>query len=189
MTLNSHVDCHRMAFILLSEATDHVSHQVPNECTRVGHILKSITSKDAKVLAAIAAIAAIEMDDAGMREDFEDAVAFRAPTCPVAKIQYNKRVGFDSATIAATSGGPGIGKAGVELRYHKRPAFLTLSQEQRNKLILHNATVDGGKYKGARKNIGQKRKSNSGVEGGSSDKKLKKLVRRNEWRPEDQSSR
>ena len=76
---------------------------------------------------------------------------FFAPTFPVANKQSNKRIGFDSAAIAATSGGPGIDKTGVELRYHKRPAFLDLSQEQRDELIVHYATVDGGKYKGASK--------------------------------------
>ena len=173
MTLNIHVDRHQTAFILLLEATNHVSHQVLNERTRVVHLLQSITSKDANVLVAIAAI---EMYDAGMREDFEDAVAFLAPTCPVAKKQSNKRVGFYSATIAATSGGLGIGKTGVELQYHKIPAFLALSQEQRDKLIAHTSTVYGGKYKGAIKTTGQKRKSNSGGGGGLSDKKLKALV-------------
>ena len=139
---------------------------------RVGHLLQSITSKDAKV---VTAITAIEMDDAGIREDFEDTMEFLAPTCPVAKKQSNKRVGFDSATTVATSGGPGIGKTGVELRYHKRPDILALSQKQRDELIAPNATVYGGKYKGASKIPGQKRKLNSGG-GGSSDKKLKALV-------------
>ena len=43
---------------------------------RVGHLLQSITSKDAKV---VTAITAIEMDDAGIREDFEDTMEFLAP--------------------------------------------------------------------------------------------------------------
>ena len=75
-----------------------------------------------------------------------------------------------------TSNLPGIDKTGVELRYHKILAFLALSQEQRDEIIAHNATVDDIKYKGARKNPGQKHKSNSGRGGGSSDKKLKALV-------------
>ena len=125
MTLKSHVDRHRTDFISLPETTSHVSHQVPNERTRVGHLLQSITSKDDKVLAAITAI---EMDDTEMRKDFEDAVAFIAPTCPVAKKQSNKRVGYYFTTIAATSGGLGIGKTRVEIRYYKRPGFPALSQ-------------------------------------------------------------
>ena len=163
MTLKSHVDRHWTASISLSEATDHVSHQVPNERTIVGHLLQSITRKYAKV---IAAITAIEMDNAGMSKDFKDAVAFIALTWSVAKKQSKKRVQFDSATIAATICGPVIGKTGVEIRYHKRPASLALSQEQRHKLIAHNATVDGGKYKLASKTSGHKRKSNSVGGGG-----------------------
>ena len=72
--------------------------------------------------------------------------------------------------------GPGIGKTGVDLCYHKRPDFLALSQEKSDKLITHNATVDGGKHKGYSNNPGQKRKSNSGGGGGSPDKNLKALV-------------
>ena len=78
MNLKSNVDRHQIAFILLSEATDHVSHQVPNEHTRVGHLLQIITSRDAKVLAAITSI---KTEDTGICGDFEDAVAFLAPTC------------------------------------------------------------------------------------------------------------
>ena len=34
--LKAHIDCHKSAFVSLSEASDNVSHQLPNDCTRVG---------------------------------------------------------------------------------------------------------------------------------------------------------
>ena len=80
-TLEKHIDRHWAAFVSLSKATDHVSHQIPKNRTRVGYLIDSIESKDAKVFLGLAAI---RQDDQGMRETFEQAAVFLAPTCPVA---------------------------------------------------------------------------------------------------------
>ena len=76
-TLENHIDRHRAAFVSLSEATDHISHQIPNNCTRIGYLIDSIDSKDAKVLSGLAAI---RQDDQDMRETFEQVEVFLAPT-------------------------------------------------------------------------------------------------------------
>ena len=55
-TLVAHIDRHRQAYVALIEAADHVSHQTPSECTRVSYLMNSINSKDAEVLAGLAAI-------------------------------------------------------------------------------------------------------------------------------------
>ena len=81
-TLEKHIDRHRAAFVSFSEATNHVSHQIPNNRTRICYLIDSIDSKDAEVLSGLAAI---RKDDQGMRETFEQAAIFLAPTCPVAK--------------------------------------------------------------------------------------------------------
>ena len=81
-TLEKHIDRHLAAFVSLSEATDHVSHQIPKNFTRVGYLIKSIDSKGDKVLSGLESI---RQDDQGMRENFEQAAVFLAPTCPVAK--------------------------------------------------------------------------------------------------------
>ena len=72
-TLKAHIDRHQSAFVSLSETSDYVSHQLPNERTRVGYLIDSITSTDVNV---VAALASIRMDDTGRREDFEEASIF-----------------------------------------------------------------------------------------------------------------
>ena len=81
-TLVANIDRHRQAYVALIEVADYVSHQIPSERTRVSYLMNSINSKDAEVLAGLAAI---RQDDAGMRGDFESAAIFLSPTCPVAK--------------------------------------------------------------------------------------------------------
>ena len=66
----------------LSEASDHVSRQLPSERTRVSYLMNSIDRKDSEVLAVLAAI---RQDDAGMRGDFESAAIFLSPKCIVSK--------------------------------------------------------------------------------------------------------
>ena len=72
-TLKVNIDRHQLAFVSLLEASDHVSHQLPNDCTRVGYLIDSTTSTDVNV---VAALASIRMDDTGRREDFEEASIF-----------------------------------------------------------------------------------------------------------------
>ena len=104
----------------LIEAADHVSHQTPSERTRVSYLMNSIDSKDAEVLAGLSAI---RPGEAGMRGDFESAAIFLSPTCHVAKKGPQHKVGFDAATISAADAKTGIGKTGVELRYHAKKEF------------------------------------------------------------------
>ena len=66
----------------------------------MGYLVGSIDSNDGKVLSALAAI---RQDNTGMRENFELAAIFLAPTFPVANNQGNKKVAFDM-TISATNG-------------------------------------------------------------------------------------
>ena len=75
-TLVAHIDRHRQAYVDLSEAVDHVSHQIPSERTHVSYLMNSIDSKDSEVLAGLAAI---RQDGAGMRGYFESAAIFLSP--------------------------------------------------------------------------------------------------------------
>ena len=84
----------------MREANNHVSQQIPNKRTRVGYLVGSIDSKDADVLSALVAI---RQDDTGMRQNFELAAIFIAPTCSIGKKQGNKKVAFDT-TISETNG-------------------------------------------------------------------------------------
>ena len=64
----------------MTEASDHVSHQIPDDRTRVGYLIASIESADANV---VAAISCIHMDDTGHREKSETASVFLAQICPM----------------------------------------------------------------------------------------------------------
>ena len=137
--------------------------------------MNSINSKDAEVLAGLAAI---RQDDAGMRDDFESAAIFLSPTCPVAKKGPERKVGFDAATILAADAKTGIGKTGVELRYHTKKEFWALPEEHRREVADYNATKEGGKFKGmGLKNFNKnKKQGTSGDSQITSEKKLKSWV-------------
>ena len=78
----------------------------------MGCLVSSIDIKDADVLSALAEIC---QEDTGMRESFDLAAIFFAPTCPVAKKQGNKKFAFDT-TISTNDGKQsGRGKTGVDI--------------------------------------------------------------------------
>ena len=79
-----------------------------------------------------------------MHGNFESAAIFLSPTFPVAKKGPERKVGFDAATILAADAKTGIGKTGVELRYHTKKEFWALPEEQRREVADHNATKGGG---------------------------------------------
>ena len=174
-TLVVHIDRHRQAYVALSKAVDHVSHQIPSERTRVSYLMYSIDSKDDEVLAGLAAI---RQYDSGMRGDFESGAIFLSPTFPVAKKGPERKVGFDAATILAVDAKTGIGKTGVEFLYHTKKEFWALPEEQRHEVADYNATKEGGEFKGmGLKNFNtNKKRGTSGDSQGTSEKKLKSWV-------------
>ena len=155
-----------------SEATNHVSHQIPNNHMRICYLINSINSKDAEVLSGLAAF---RKDDQGMRETFEQAAVFLAPTCPVAKKLATKgKISFDPSISATDGNQSGTGKTGVELRYHNQHEFLALPKYQRDELTAFDTTKDGGKWKGASGKPSYKRKA-GGKDGGNASTTNKKL--------------
>ena len=113
-----------------------------------------------------------------MRGDFESAAIFLSPTCPVAKKGPEHKVGFNAAKILAVDAKTDIGKTGVELRYHTKREFWALPEDQRRKVSDHNATKEGGKFKGQGLNNfnRNKRRGTSGDSQITSEKKLKSWV-------------
>ena len=114
--------------------------ELPNNRTRVGwliHNMKECPDKDVS-----AALATIGLDDgaAGMRIDFEIAVAFILPTNPIKKNQRSKRRATTISAVGSpgrhnnggrstkrTKGTKGVpfkvskGSTGVEFRHYKLP--------------------------------------------------------------------
>ena len=114
----------------MSEASDHVSHQLPNDRTRVGYFIDSITDTDMNV---VVALASSRMDDTGWREYVEEASIFLAKICP---ITTKKKSGKLTAKIGAagTKLNSGVASTGVELRYYKSAKFMALTPEQREEV-------------------------------------------------------
>ena len=136
-TLKMHITKHRDAHNELVRASQFVSYEVPNDHTRVGRLLKSITSKDGAILSAITHI----QGTSEMRESFEEAADFLLLTAPAAKeIERSYRI----SAIMTGSGGDrhkknaapknGYGSTGVELRYHTRKEYDRLNQNQKKEL-------------------------------------------------------
>ena len=74
-SLESFIMQHCTAHISMQRCAQHVSYQVPNERTRVMHLLNGIKSSDAELLSAVAVI---KSDDGpgGRIERFEDTAVF-----------------------------------------------------------------------------------------------------------------
>ena len=165
----THAGKHRSYYIDLTEAAEHVPVECPNERSRVTWLLDSIDCKDADLLAAVAAI---KQDDPGKRSSFEDAVAFIIPCCPVEKKKV-KRTHF-SATVASSNGlntklKSGIGKTGVELRFHKHEEFWALPEDQRQEVSEHTAAMKAAGLL----NNSTKRKAGGAKGNGQANKKKK----------------
>ena len=136
----------------MQECANHVPFQLPNEFTRVTHLLDNIQCDDASLQAAMAlvrndrAVAPVP----GKMNNFEDAAAFIIPHDPVAKkrratqkrnqvtvasadAEENKRQKSE-ALISSTSAKTSVGKTGVELRFYKRKEYNALTKEQKHEL-------------------------------------------------------
>jgi hypothetical protein len=102
-------------------------------------LLDSIVTENPKVLATVALI---QQDTNGMRINFEDAVTFLLPTCPVKHKDKAKNVSASVASVGAsgsTAAPAGnkphpMGKTGVELRWYADNTFSKLTKEQRTEV-------------------------------------------------------
>ena len=144
-TLEKHIAQHRNAFVSLTQCSEHVPFQLPNEHTRVTYLVDSIQNSDPGLQAALAQVRA-DKAEGGLSNSFEDTAAHLQPYDPVAKKRTaaNKRdladisdtQGEADANIGATSASkkPAIGKTGVEFRFYKSPEYNRLSDEQKKEL-------------------------------------------------------
>ena len=117
----------------------HVSYQLPDEETRVRHLLNAMTSADPGLLSAVAFAKTSDEH----QNDFEKTAACLLPCCPVAakraKATGNKRGHSDisalTADISAMDLKKRAGETGVELRWCKHDEWRKLTQAQRDELI------------------------------------------------------
>ena len=126
----AHASKHRLEYVAV---------ECPNKRSRVTYLLISIECKDPNLLAAVAAI---KRDKAEKYVNFEDAVAFITPCCPVTVKQVKEK--HFANQVSATNGlnttlKSGIGKTGVELQFHKHTDFWKLPEEQHEEVKVFQA--------------------------------------------------
>ena len=171
-SLDKFVAQHRNAYVSMVQCSEHVEYQLPNEYTRVGYLLDAIESKEPDLQAAMALVRN-DTVPGGKRNDFEAAAAFLLPHDPVAKKRATaKRPQVEISTVDSTDLKSGIGKTGVELRYHTYAEYTKLSTEQKKELSEwrgKNGTSDG---KGKSGKQSAKKTTNSEP----SKKKIKKMI-------------
>ena len=138
-TLESFITQHRAAHVSLQRCAQAVPHQLPNERTRVIHLMDAIQCSDAPLQAAIAHIKSQGDDPNSMGNDFEEAAAYLLQFCPVSKKRktagtdrtYNvSSVMTDSKDEGAKKRKVNKGKSGVELRYYKPAEYRKLTTDQ-----------------------------------------------------------
>ena len=146
-TLDRFVAQHRNAFIMMQECAVHVPYQLPNQFTRVTHLLDNIQCDYAPLQAAMALVRN-DRGPTGKMNNFEDTASFIIPHDPVSKKRPNKRdhsnISSSEAkdnssknseiSISSASVKPSTGKTGVEFRFYKKREYKELTAEQKSEL-------------------------------------------------------
>ena len=138
-TLLSHINKHREAYTEMSRASQFTSYELPNEHTRTGRLLKSLTSKDAAIISAITHI----QGNIQFRNDFGKAADFILLTAPTTQTS-NQRISSTRTNNRSRQRGnknnqvnPVKGpKTGVEVRYYSKKEWNKLSPaDQRDEVV------------------------------------------------------
>ena len=142
-TLEAFISTHRNCFVSMTQCSQKITVQLPNEFSRVGYLLDAIECSDPQLQAAMAQVRQDKTAVTGLRNNFENAVAQLLPSDPVARKRSNTpKQNISSVdtqetevTISAFGDKPGKGTAtGVDLRYHTPEEYKTLSNEEKNEL-------------------------------------------------------
>ena len=102
----------------------------PEERRKVERALDAIKSKDPTLLAAI--------DPDGMMNNFEKAVAYLIPACPVAPVRKTNNA---IAHIAGAEMKTGRGKSGVDFCFYTDKEYKKLSEEQKLEIRNYRAAL------------------------------------------------
>ena len=143
-SLESFIMQRRTAHISMQRCAEHVPYQVPDERTRVMHLLNGIKTSDAELLSAIAVI---KSDDrpGGRIEQFENTAAFLVRFDPVVQKRQRAGAGVRQHQVASIDIKKGVGKSGVALRYHSKDEYRRLTNEQKLELKEWRLSKKDGK--------------------------------------------
>ena len=124
---------HRAAHISMIRCASHVPYQLPNERTRVIHLLNGIKSSDAELLSALAVV---KSDDGpnGKMENFEETAAYLIQFDLVSAKRRKTGASGRQQQISSIEIKNGVGKTGVSLRYHSSEEYKALTDEQKLEL-------------------------------------------------------
>ena len=139
--LEQHISNHRTAVDDLNDCFVHIKNAVPNEAQRVEYLLESITCQDSSLQAAMGNIRA---DTNNMRSNFESAASHIIEVDPYRRASRQHPKGGRSANVSSITFA-GRGKTGVDLRWHTRKEFGSLSNEQKDELSTWQKTKEGKK--------------------------------------------
>jgi hypothetical protein len=137
-SLEKHVSNHRQALEDLSDCSNHITVNVPDQEQRVEYLIDSITCADSTLQASIGLI---RSNVNNMRENFESAANTLIEVDPYRRIQ--RPPGQPKATVSAIDFSSGRGDSGVDLRWHTPQEFRNLTQEQRSELTKWQKSADG----------------------------------------------
>lgn len=129
-SLKNHISKHQEAHNEMVRASQFIDFEVPNEYTRVGRLLKSITCKEPAVISAITHI----QGNNGQRSDFELAADFLILTAPKVKNNTSGSQRISSIKSQQSKQGKKKGKSGVELRYYTKNEYRSLTKDQKKEL-------------------------------------------------------
>ena len=129
-TVRSHIKKHREAHNDMELAAEHISYEVPNGHTRVGRLLKSITSMDPKIVSSITHINGNSVE----RDNFEEASDFILLNAPNNGNAPEKSHRISGAKMKKTKKKNGTGDSGVEFRYYTKDKYRKLTDKQKREL-------------------------------------------------------
>ena len=135
MTLESHIDKCREAYVSIETVALHVTEQLPNKRKSVQSLLDLIDGcMDPKICLRVANI---NDESNAMHNDWEEAVAYLLPVEPVAKRQNGSKRKISNIS-GMESGGMKVGtgaNTGVEIWYHKKMPTTTSSEKRRMNFV------------------------------------------------------
>jgi hypothetical protein len=131
-TLEHYIQMHRQAFISMVQCADHIEFQIPNERTRVKHMIDNIQCSDPELLSLLALV----KNDDTLMSDFEAASSMILPACPVARKLKQSGKATSNVTVSAldTVLKEGRGSTGVEYRWYGKAEYSRLSDDQKKEL-------------------------------------------------------
>ena len=176
--LEQHVSNHRTAIDDLTDCAQHINNAVPDITQRVEYLLESINCQESSLQAAMGNIRA---DTNNMRSNFEMAASHIIEIDPYRRSSRQGGTGKTATVSSVTFAGRG--NTGVDLRWHTRKEFSSLSNEQKDELVAWQKTKEGKKVKKGNKSSDpktNKRKSGDSSASSGNDswkKKLKKAIK------------